>query len=96
MFVEHATSERVINQNDLTFEAMALQVRERKPVSSDEHLILPIKSLLNRTSLAGIDLFNTFASCLEEHANRRSRNLTGSMANGQANKNTAANMCQTA
>ena len=44
--VEHATSERVINQNDLAFEAMTLQVRERKPVSSDENLILLIKSFL--------------------------------------------------
>lgn len=65
-FVEHATSERDINQNDLTFEALTLQVRERKPISSEEHLILPVTTLLTyRTSLGGIDLFNTFASCLE-------------------------------
>ena len=58
--VEHATSERVINQNDLAFEAMTLQVRERKPVSSDENLILLIKSFLTyRASLGVIDLVNT-------------------------------------
>lgn len=65
-FFEHATSERVINQNDLSFETMTLQIRERKPVHSDERLILPIQSLMTyRTSLGGIDLMNTFATCLE-------------------------------
>ena len=58
-FMEHATSQRVINQNDLASEATTLQVRERKPVRSDEHLILPIKSLLTyRTCLGGIDIYS--------------------------------------
>ena len=65
-FFENATSERVLNQNDLSFETMTLQIKERKLVQSDERLILPIQPLMTyRTSLGGIDLMNTFAICLE-------------------------------
>ena len=65
-FFEQATSERVINQNDLSFKTMTLQIRERNPVHSDERLILSIQSLMTYcTSLGGIDLMNTFATCLE-------------------------------
>lgn len=65
-FFQNATSERIINQNDLSFETMTLQIRERKPVHSDKHLILPIQSLITyHTSLGRIDLTNTFATCLE-------------------------------
>ena len=44
-FVETTTSERDLNIDDLTFEALILNVNERMPTESQDVLILPVSTL---------------------------------------------------
>ena len=44
-FVEAATSERELSIDDLTFEALILNIEERKSAESDDVLVLPVSTL---------------------------------------------------
>ena len=46
-FVETATSQRRLTIDDLTFEALVLNIKERKSAESDDVLILPVSTLLS-------------------------------------------------
>ena len=66
-FVEAATSQRRLTIDDLTFEALVLNIKERKPAESDDVLILPVSTLLSyQNSFGSVDVHSCFTVCLEE------------------------------
>ena len=66
-FVEAATSQRRVTIDDLTFEALILNIKERKPAESDDVLILPVSTLLSyQNSFGSVDMHSCFRVCLEE------------------------------
>ena len=66
-FVEAATSRRSLTIDDLTFEALILNIKERKSAESDDVLILPVSSLLSyQTSFGSVDVHSCFTVCLEK------------------------------
>ena len=65
-FVETTTSERDLNVNDLTFEALILNVSERMPTKSQDVLILPVSTLSSYQNRFGnIDVQSSLTACLE-------------------------------
>ena len=66
-FVEDATSQRRLTIDDLTFEALVLNIKERKPADSDDVLILPVYTLLSyQSSFGSVDVHSCFTVCLEK------------------------------
>ena len=66
-FVVAATSQRRLTIDDLTFEALVLNIKERKPTESDDVLILPVSTLLSyQNSFGSVDVHSCFTVCLEE------------------------------
>jgi len=66
-FVEAATSQRRLTIDDLTFEALVSNVKERKPAESDEVKILPVYTLLSyQTSFGSVDVHSCLTVCLEK------------------------------
>ena len=56
-FVETTTSERDLNIDDLTFEALILNVNERIPTESQDVLIVPVSTLsLYQNRFGNIDI----------------------------------------
>lgn len=66
-FVEAATSERQLSIDDLTFEALVLNIKERKSAESEDVLILAVSTLLSyQTSFGDIDVHSCFTACLKK------------------------------
>ena len=66
-FVETTTSERDLNIDDLTFEALILNVNERIPTESQDVLIFPVSTLSSHQNRFGnIDIQSSFTACLEK------------------------------
>ena len=66
-FVETTTSERDLNIDDLTFEALVLNVNERIPTESQDVLIVPVSTLsLYENRFGNIDIQSSFTACLEK------------------------------
>ena len=63
-FVEAATSQRRLTIDDLTFEALVLNIKERKSAESDDVLILPVSTLLSyQNSFGSVDVHSCFTVC---------------------------------
>ena len=66
-FVEVATSQRRLTIDDLTFEALVLNIKERKSAESDDVLILPVSTLLSyQNNFGSVDVHSCFTVCLEK------------------------------
>ena len=66
-FVEVATSQRRLTIEDLTFEALVLNIKERKSAESDDVLILPVSTLLSyQNNFGSVDVHSCFTVCLEK------------------------------
>ena len=66
-FVETTTSERHLDVNDLTFETLILNVKERMPTESQDVLVLPVSTLSSYQNRFGnIDVQSSFTACLEK------------------------------
>jgi len=66
-FIEAGTSQRRLTIDDLTFEALVLNIKEQKSAESDEVLILPVSTLLSyQTSFGSVDVHSCFTVCLEK------------------------------
>ena len=66
-FVETTTSEKDLNVNDLTFEALILKANERKPDGSQAVLILPLSTLSSyQYRFGNIDVQSSFKACREK------------------------------
>ena len=66
-FVETTTSQRDLDVNDLTFETLILNVKERMPTESQDVLILPVSTLSSYQNRFGnIDVQSSFTACLEK------------------------------
>ena len=66
-FVEAATSQRRLTIDDLTFEALVLNIKERKSAESDDVLILPVSTQLSyQNSFRSVDVDSCFTVCLEK------------------------------
>ena len=66
-FLETTTSERDLNIDDSTFEALILNVNERIPTESQDVLIVPVSTLsLYQNRFGNIDIQSSFTACLEK------------------------------
>ena len=66
-FVEAATSEIDISLADLTFEALILNITERKSTEGEDVLVLHVSTLLSyQASFGNADVHSCFTACLEK------------------------------
>ena len=70
-FVEAATSQRRLTIDDLTFEALVLNVKERKPAESDDVKILPVYTLLSYQTSFGSTLYVYMCTVASQFASSR-------------------------